>query len=93
MLDLVELQVVLDPLGYEVLAVIEDDGVRDPISSYDIVPDELLRCCGRDCFVRGCFHPLGKVIDSHQDITVIIGGYWMYGSNVVYPPSRERPWR
>ena len=51
MLDLEALEVVLDPLGYEVSAVIKDDSVRDPILGDDVISDELLCSRGADCLV------------------------------------------
>ena len=93
LLDLVVLEIVLDPLGCEVLAVIRDEGMRDPIPGYDVVPDELLRCFGSDCPVRSCFHPFGEIVNSHQDITMTIGGCRMYCSDNIDALSREGPWR
>ena len=83
MLDFVAGQIFLEPLGNEVGAVIRDDSMQDPIFGNDVVPDELLYCRGRDCFVRGCFHPFGEVINCYQDVAVAVGGCRMYGSDDV----------
>ena len=50
-LDLEALEVVLDPLGYDVSAVIRDDGVQDLVPGDDVIPDEFLCSRGGDCFV------------------------------------------
>ena len=87
MLDFVAVQIFLEPLGNEVGAVVGDNSMRDPISGNDVVPDELLYCHSRDCFVRGRLHPFGEVINRYQDIAVAVGGCRMYGSDDVYSPS------
>ena len=87
MLDVVAIQIFLEPLGNEVGAVVRDDSMRVPISGYDVVLDELLCCHGRDCFVRGRLHPLSEVINCYQDVAVAIGGCRMYGSDDVYSPG------
>ena len=83
-LDLETLEIILNRLGYEVVAVIKYDGVWNPISSNDVVPDELLCCDGRDCFVRGRFHPFSEVINCYQDVAVAVGSCRMYSSDDVY---------
>ena len=83
MLDLETLQVHLGPFGNEVRAIIRDDGVQDPISGNDIVPDKLFCCHSNDCLIRGYFHPLGKAVDRHEDEAVTIRGCRMDCSNNV----------
>ena len=51
MLDLEALEVVLNPMDYEVPTVVRDDGMRDPVLGDDVVPDELLCSHGDDCLV------------------------------------------
>ena len=65
MLDVEALQVVFDPLGYEVCAAIRDERVRDPIPGYDIVYDKLFCSRGSNRLVGGRFYPLSKVVDCH----------------------------
>ena len=93
MLDLVTVQIFLDPLGNKVGAVIRDNGMRDPISGNGAVPDELLRCHGSDCLVRGFLYPFGEVVDRYQDIAMTVGGCGVIGSDNIYSPGRERPWQ
>ena len=91
MFDVEALQVVFDPLGYEVCAIVRDERVRDPIPSYDVVSNKLLCSHGSDCLVRGCFHPLSKVVDRYQNVAMTVGGCWMYGADDIDPLSGERP--
>ena len=93
MSDFEALEIVFDPPSYEVCAIIRDDGVRDPIPSDNVVPDEFFRRRGCDSLVGGCFHSLGKVVDRYKNKAMIVGGCWMYSANDVNPPSGERPWR
>ena len=65
MLDLETLEIDLNPLGYEVLAVIRYDSLWDPVPGNDVVPDELFRCRSCDILVRGHLHPLGEVINRY----------------------------
>ena len=51
MLDLEVVQIFLDPLGYEIHAIVRDDRVQDPIPGDDVVPDEFLRRYGCDSLV------------------------------------------
>ena len=92
MLDLETLEIIFNPLRYEVLAVIRYDSVRDPVLGNDVVPDELFHCHGYDSLIRGRLHPLGEVINHYQDIVMTIGGCRMYGPDDVNSPCRERPW-
>ena len=93
MLDLEVVQVFLDSLGYEISAIIRDERVWNLVPGDDIVPDEFFRRHGSDSFVGGCYHPLGEVVDRHEDKAVTIGGCKMDRSNDVYPPGREGLWR
>ena len=79
------LEIVFDPPGYDVHAIVRDDGVWDPIPGDDVSLDEFLRSRGSDCLVGGCFHPLGKVVDRHEDKAVTIGGCRINCPNNVYP--------
>ena len=92
-LDVEALQVVFDPLGYEVRAIIRDERVWEPILGYNVVSDKLFCSHDSDYFVGGCFHPLGKVVDRYQNVAMTVGGCWMYGADDIDPPSGERPWR
>lgn len=65
MLDLVILQIVLDPLSYEVIAIVGDDCMWDSILGYDIVLDEFLCHCGSNCFVGSRFYLFSEVVDGH----------------------------
>ena len=60
MSDLEALKIVFDPPSYEVRAIVRNDGVWDPISSYNVVPHEFRHRYGSDSFVGGYFHQLGK---------------------------------
>ena len=93
MLDFVILEIILNPLGYEVFTIVRDDCMRDHISGNDIVPDEFLHCHGCDCLVGNHFHPLGEVVNRHKDIAMTIGGSRMYSFDDVDSPCREGPWR
>ena len=87
MFDLEALEVVFDPLGYEVSTIIRDDGVRDPIPGDDVIPDEFPRRHGSDYLVQGCLHPLGEVVDGHHDKPMTIRGGQVYGTNDINPPG------
>ena len=93
MLDVEALQVVFDPLGYEVCAIIRDERVQDPILGYDIVPDKLFHSHGSNYLVGGRLHPLGKVVDRYQNVVMTVGGLWVYGPNDIDPLGGERPRR
>ena len=92
MLDLETLEIVPNPLGYEVLAIIRYDGVWDPVPGNDVVPDELFHCRGCDILLQGRLHPLGEVINRYQDKAMTIGGCRMNSPNDVNSPCRERAW-
>ena len=93
MLDLEVLQVLLNPLGYEVCIVIRDEGVWDPIPGNDVVSDKFLYRHGCDSLVGGSFHLLGEVVDRHQDEAMTIRSNRMYSADDINPPGGERPWR
>ena len=87
MLNLEVLKIVFNSPSYEICSIVRDERVWDPISGYNVVSDEFLRSHSSDCLVGGCFHPLGEIVDRHEDKTLTIGGCRMDCSNNVYPPS------
>ena len=93
MLDLEVLQVLLDPLGDEVRAVIGDYGMWDHVPVDDVVSDKFLCRRGCDSLVGGSFHPLGEVVDRHQDEAMTIQSSGMYSADDINPPGREWPWQ
>ena len=64
MLNVVQLQNPLN-LPLEVGAIIRDDLLGYPISADNVILYELSHVLGFQHGVRGCFHPLGEVVDCH----------------------------
>ena len=93
MLDIEALQVVFDPFGNEVHAIIRDESIRNPVPSYNVVSDELFSNRGGNGFVGGCFHPLSKIVDRYQNVAVTVGSWWVYGADDIDPLGGERPRR
>ena len=89
MFDLETLEIVLNPLGYEVLTVIRCDGVRDPVPGNDVVPDELFRCHGCDILPResvflGYSARLWLNVGNDAIYCTLEGDYAMPSENMLY---------
>ena len=93
MLDLVLLQVLLDPFCNEVWAVVRDDCLRDPISGDNVVSDNPL--CHRSCdrLIGGCFHPLSEIVYRYQNEAMTIRCSRVYSADDINPLGGEGPWR
>src|ERR1051325_10666652 len=91
MLDL-ELRAELgDHLVVEIRAIICDNPFRSAIPIDKIMFDESShRILGNRC-KRGCFYPLGEVINCHKDETVSVGSCGLDFSNHVNAPHCKRP--
>src|SRR5664279_3011320 len=54
----------------EVLATITDDGSRNSKAREDDVSEQSFHCIGVRILARHCFHPLGNIVNCHQDVLV-----------------------
>ena len=80
-----------DHFVIEIGAIVCDNPFGDVVA-YETILDELSNnVLGNRC-KRGCFHPLGKVINCHKDETVSIGGSRFDLSDHVNAPHCKRPW-
>ena len=65
-------------------AIIQNDLLRFPISTDDVILYELSHVLGFRHRVGGHFHPLGEVVDYHWDVLVSILGFRRYSSDHIY---------
>ena len=80
-----------DHLVFEIDTIVYDNPFEDVVSANEIMFDESSHdILGNRC-ERGCFYPLGKVIDSNEDETMPIRSSRFDFSNHINAPTSQRP--
>ena len=82
--DLELLAKLLDHFPIQIFPIINNDHSWYSVAANDVLFQESGHRSLGDTFVGSGFHPPSKVIDSHQDILMPIGGFQNHGSDDIH---------
>ncbi|KAF3634925.1 hypothetical protein FXO38_24912 [Capsicum annuum] len=93
MLDLKILTCDFHQVAVEVGTIVSDDGFGNSESTNDVASNKVIHDLLCNLFVRGCFYPLGEVVNYNKDKAVTIGRGRLNGTNNIHALSCEGPRR